>query len=109
MTHKEIFEMLKSSGLPVVYYSWPEEEAPQLPYLVFYYPSNADEFADNRNFQRNNNLNVELYTEDKEFELEEQIGELLNDYGLTYSKSQTYLDTEEMYEILYESEVIING
>lgn len=109
MTHEEVFQMLEGSGLPVIYYSWPENMAPSLPYLVYYYPNSADEYADNTNHQKNMRLNVELYTKQKDFDLEAQIGTILNNNGLTYSTSEGYLDSEEMYEILFETEVIING
>ena len=30
-------------------------------------------------------------------------------HGFFYEKNETYIETEKMYEVLYEMEVVING
>lgn len=109
MTLDELYEMLESSGLPVAYYQWQVGNVPPLPYLVYYFPNSSDEYADNVNYQQNNSLNIELYTKNKDFETENAIRQLLNDNGLTFTTSESYLNSEEMYEVLFETEVVING
>lgn len=108
MTLKEVAEMLKSTGLPFTYYLW-GKDVPLLPYIVYYYPSNNDEFADGENWANVRALNVELYTSNKDFNIEEYLESVFQEHGLCFMKSESYLDDENMYEVLYELEVIIDG
>lgn len=107
MTLEEVTEKLKSTGLPVTYYMW-GDKVPRLPYLVYYYPSNNDEYADGTNWIDVKQLNIELYTDNKEFELEKKIEQVLKENDLSYLKSESYINDENMYEVLYETEVIID-
>lgn len=113
MKLKEVYQMLKKIGLPVTYYQWQEGDSnnpvPELPYIVYYYPSNSDEQADGINYARINSLNIELYTKQKDFALEEQVERILTEYGFFFYKQETYLDDDHMFEVLYETEVVING
>lgn len=109
MTYKEIASMIESIGLPFAYYQFSEDTAEAPPFVVFFYSQTADQYADDLNYQRIEQLNIELYTSEKDFELEARIEKLLNDHGLTYYREENYLDSEKMYQIAYETEVIING
>lgn len=99
--------MIESIGLPYTYYSFPVEQAPNLPYIVFYYPDYNDLGADNINYQTIAQLNIELYTEQKNFELEKQVEDVLKSNGLYFDKNETYIQQEQMYEVLYEIEIVI--
>ena len=44
MTFQEVASMIESIGLPFVYDSFPNNEAPQAPYIVFTYPNNEMAF-----------------------------------------------------------------
>lgn len=107
MTYQEINTMLQAIGLPVTYYQWPEGHAPEPPYLVFYYPGDNDFKADDRNFVKIRELVVELYTDEKDVELEETVEEALS--GMVYERDETYIDSERMFEVAYTMEVVING
>lgn len=107
MTYKEVKTLLSSAGIPVVYYQWPEGQAPEPPYLVFYYPGDNDFKADDSNYSKIRELTVELYTDQKDFALEETVESILS--PLVYSRNEAYLDTERMFMVSYETEVLING
>lgn len=107
MTFQQIASMIESIGLPFTYYSFPIGEVPALPYVVFYYPQNNDFKADNSNYQKIVRLNVELYTKSKDFSTEAQVEGVLNANGLVFARSETYLSTERMYEVLYEMDVVV--
>lgn len=109
MTYKDIADMIESIGLPFTYYSFPIGNVPDLPYIVFYYPSNDDFSADNENYVKAVRLNIELYMKNKDFDTEQTVENVLNAHGLFYSRSEQYLTSESMYEVLYETEVIIKG
>ena len=107
MTYKEVKTLLSTTNLPVVYYQWPEGQAPEPPYLIFYYPGDNDFVGDNSNYQKIRELTVELYTDQKDFALEETVEGVLS--GMVYSRYETYIDDERMFLVTYEMEVIINA
>ena len=109
MTHKEGAEMVKSIGLPYAYYQFPEGTGQALPFVCFFYSSSDDLYADDSNYQRIAVLNIELYTAEKDFDLEDKTEEILSGAGLTYYKEENYIDSEKMWQIAYEMEVLING
>ena len=77
--------------------------------MVFFYSEINDLYADETNYQRIAKLNIELYTEEKDFELEATVEGILQNSGLTYYKEENYIDSEKMWQIAYEMEVLING
>lgn len=107
MTYKEIATMIQSIGYPYAYRSF-EGGAPSLPYVVFLYPNNNDVSADNINYTTVVELDIELYTENKDFDAETRVEEVLTNHGIFYVKSSAYIDTERMYQTLYTTEIIIN-
>lgn len=105
MTFEQLKTILSTLQMPVVYHHFREKTAPPPPYIVYYVLNSDDEYADNINFGRITAVNIELYTNEKEFSLEEQLEETLIDNSLTFEKSEAYIDTEHMYQVLYETEV----
>ena len=109
MTHTEIATMVASIGLPYAYYQFPEGTGQTPPFVVFFYSQTDDVYADDSNYQRIEQLNIELYTREKDFEKEATVEGILQNSGLSYYKEENYIDSEKMYQIAYEMEVIING
>ena len=109
MTYKEIAEMISSVGVPYAYYQFPEDTPQTPPFICFFYSNSDDVFGDDTNYQTILQLNIELYTNVKNFTLESSIEDVLKQNGLTYYKEENYLDSEKLYQIAYEMEVIING
>jgi hypothetical protein len=50
-------------------------------------------------------LNIELYTDEKSPETEERVEEVLLQHNLYYTKSETWIESEKLYEVLYQLEV----
>lgn len=109
MQYTEVANIMASVGIPYAYRSFPESTAKAPPFLVFYYDGNDDLFADNINYQTIVGLRIELYTRDKDFALEATLESVLRANEIAYSKDEVYIDDEKLYEIVYESEVVING
>ena len=109
MTYQEVNEIIAQAGIPYAYYQFPEgtEQAP--PFICFYFPNQIGFAADNTNFAKPINLVIELYTQNKDFQLEAQIETLLNSNGLVYARTESYIDSEKLFLQTYESEVLING
>ena len=109
MTHKEVATIVRSIGLPFAYYQFPEGTEMAPPFVVYFYTAPDDLMADNKNYLRIETLNIELYTADKDFNQEAALESILTENGFTYYKEENYIDSEKMFQIAYEMEVIING
>ena len=109
MTYTDIADMLTETEIPFTYYSFPEKEAPQLPYICYYYPGSDNEPASDRVYQRIDNLTIELYTETKDFSLEQEFEAVLDSYGIVWDKTEEYINTERMFMITYTTQVAIEG
>ena len=52
-----------------------------------------------------NKLHIELYTDYKDVDLEEKVEAVLIGHGLFYDKSEVWISSEKLYEVLYQMEV----
>ena len=107
MTYKEIATMIGAMKLPFAYDHFPDKEAPAPPFIFFYFSGSSDLSADNTNYQRIRPLVLELYSDNKDFDLEEAVETALNAAGLVYSRVETYIDTERLYMVTFTSDIII--
>lgn len=105
MTHQEIIEMMNEMKLPYAYHHFVEGESPDPPFLVFLYPGSDNFAADGKVYFKVNRLNIELYTDLKDVELEETVEAVLDEHGIFYEKSEVWIETENLYEVLYQTEV----
>lgn len=105
MTHGEVMQMVEEMKLPSAYHHFVEGEAPKPPYVVYLYPG-ADNFsADGVAYYKLNRLNIELYTDLKSPELERTVEDVLDRHGIFYAKNEVWIESEKLYEVLYEMEV----
>lgn len=110
MTRLEIAEMLTHIDVPVAYYSFENSVSPiNYPFLIYYYDGSDDKLADDTNYVKVENLRIELYSKQVDFELESEVEGLLNANGIVYSKDRAYINQEHAWYTIYESEVLING
>lgn len=108
MTISEIKTLMTQDGTPAAYLFWPESQVPALPYKVWYLPNTNNFAADDKVYQQISPLNIELYTATKDFEKEQALEAVLDGAGLVWDKTETYLNTEHMFQVLYTTEVLIN-
>lgn len=105
MTITELTNILDGAGLPYIYYSFPIGDAPELPYFVYYLPNMTPEAADDAIHAPVYDVIVELYTKEKEFATEARLENALSSF--VFEKSETYLDDEEMYMVIYTFQEVI--
>lgn len=101
--------MVSSIGVPYAYHHFTEDTAKPPPFVCFYYPGDDDLMADNSNYAKIRPLTIELYTDNKDFDLEATVEGVLAANELPFSRDETYIDTEKMYLVTYQTEVVING
>lgn len=113
MTYKEVYQVLtgieKAPGetIPVAYLMFPEDASPAPPFICYYYTGDDDILADNTNYQKIRPLTIELYTDNKDFALEDAVETALNAAGLVFSPMEAYIESEKMYMVSYETEIIV--
>mgnify|MGYP003486375034 FL=1 len=105
MTYDGITNMLKEAGLPLAYDHFAEGESPEPPFLIFLFPGSDNMFADNGVYFKISQLNMELYTDKKDPELEEKLEDILTAHEIPWEKSEVWIDSEKMYEVLYQTEI----
>ena len=105
MTHEDVMQMLAETEIPFAYDHFAEGESHKPPFLVYLYPRAANFAADGIAYYKKDRMQIELYTDKKDIQLEERIEAVLDKYGLFYSKSETWISSEKLYEVLYETEV----
>lgn len=108
MTYTQVADMIEGIGLPFAYDHFDEGNASPPPFICFYFEGSGDLAADNSNYQRIRPLTLELYTDNKDFSLEETVEAALNSAGLVFSRSETYIDSERMYEVVFATDIIIS-
>ena len=105
MKYEDVMTMLTESGLPFAYDHFAEGESPDPPFLIFIFPGTNNVFADNQVYFKVNELNLELYTDKKDPELEEKLEDILTAHEIPWEKSDVWIESEKMYEVLYQTEI----
>ena len=109
MTYAEISQMISAVGIPYAYHHFEEGSGQQPPFITFYYQGDNDLIADNINYQTVRPLTIELYTDNKDFALEAAVESVLTANDLAFSRTEVFIDSEQMYMVTYYTEVIINA
>jgi hypothetical protein len=78
---------------------------PALPYVVFLVDSNV-RGADNKNCIVERSISIELYAEKINKEAESKIETLLNEKAIEYSRDHTWIDSEKIFQTMYEFNLI---
>ena len=104
MTYLDVIAGMNSIGIPCVYHQW--KEPPPLPYAVIVHDDNEDFVADNHNYQDVGNYRLELYTAIKHPATEKKVEQWLKDHRMPYDKMEAFLDSEDMFQIIYEFQII---
>ena len=92
-------EILERIGLPFAYDHFAKGEAPEPPFIVWRVPGSNNFSADGGVYLKADNIYIELYTDRKDPDLEERIEAALD--GIFYEKSEVYIESEDLYEVLY--------
>lgn len=111
MTYEEINNLIQSiAGLlnvPWALYQFSEKTSP--PFLTYRFPECDDFYADNVNFQGITALEIYYCSDERDFSAEIAIEAFLKNNEIAYSKQESYIDTDAMWQILYTTEVILNA
>ena len=99
---EEIVLLLEQlTGIPYAYSHFTEGEAPAPPFICYLCPGSDNFSADGRVYKKINDVRIELYTDKKEPATELRLETVLDSAGIFYNKTETWIESEKLYEVLY--------
>ena len=102
---EEITAMLAKTGIPYAYDHFAEGESPDPPFICYLLPGSDNFAADGRVYFKIDELHIELYTDEKSPETERRLEAMLDAHGIFYNKSEVWIESEKLYEVLYQFEM----
>ena len=69
------------------------------------FPGSENFAADDVVYVEFSNLSIELYTDEKDPELEDRVEAVLNAHEMFWNKSEVWIESEKLYEVLYQMTV----
>ena len=106
---KRIAELIKRMGLPFAYDHFAEGESPAHPFICYLTPGSDNFAADGRAYYKINIVNIELYTDTKDPSVEQKVESVLDANGIFYDKTEVWIESEKLYEVLYQFELEVNN
>lgn len=105
----ELRTILEATGIPVAYSHFVESEVDPIPsppficYLVVY---SSNFSADNKTYKAIQNVQVELYTDRKDLEIESILEAVLDENEIPYATTETFIESESLFQKIYEVRLI---
>ena len=100
-----ITEIMEAIQLPFAYDHFAEGEGPDPPFSCFLLPGSDNFPADGRVYFKATMVHIELYTDLKDPELEQRVETVLDERGIFYDKTEVWIESEKLYEVLYTFEM----
>ena len=100
----KIISILNEIGLPYAYDHFSEGESPNPPFICYLLPGSDNFAADGKIYYKIDDVHIELYTDYKNTELELKVEDVLDRYNIFYDKSEVWIDSEKLYEVMYQFE-----
>ena len=105
----ELVSLLEEMGLPFAYDHFAEGESPDPPFVVYLLPGSNNFAADGKVYHKINEVRIELYTDEKDPSAEEQVTAVLDEHGIFYDQTETWIDSEKLYEVMFSFEYSKKG
>ena len=94
-------KILETLGIPYAYDHFAEGEGPDPPFICYRCPNSDNFAADGVVYFPITEIDIELYTDKKDPETEKKLEDLLTGSGIFFEKTETFIDSEKLYEVLY--------
>lgn len=105
---EKITAILEQIGLPFAYDHFAEGESPAPPFICYLIPNSDNFSADGRVYYKINEIHIELYTDCKDLSAEQKVEAVLDEHGIFYEKTEVWIESENLYEVLYTFEMEVN-
>ena len=101
----KLIAILNEMALPFAYDHFAEGESPEPPFICYLLPGSNNFAAYGKVYFRINQVRIELYTDSKDLAVERKVEMVLDESGIFYNKSEVWIQSEKLYEVLYSFEV----
>ena len=98
---EELVRIITLMDLPFVYDHFSEGEAVDPPFICYLLPSSDNFSADGKVYHHLSDVHLELYTDKKDVTTEAAVESVLDDEGIFYNKTETWIESERLYEVMY--------
>ena len=102
---EKLVAMLNEIGVPFAYDHFAEGEAPDPPFICYLLPGSDNFAADGQVYYKINEVHIELYSDSKDPALEKRVEDVFDKNEIFYNKSEVWIESEKLYEILYTFEM----
>ena len=98
---EELVRIITLMDLPFAYDHFSEGEAVDPPFICYLLPSSDNFSADGKVYHHLSDVHLELYTDKKDVTSEVAVESVLDDEGIFYNKTETWIESERLYEVMY--------
>lgn len=98
---EELLLMLSELQIPFAYHHFAEGETVEPPFICYLLPASSNFSADGKVYHKINEVHIELYTDLKDLAVEQQVEDVLDKHEIFYNKSEVWIESEKLYEVLY--------
>ena len=100
----KLLELMAEIDIPSAYDHFAEGESPDPPFITYLLPGSDNFAADGKVYFRITEVHIELYADEKNLEVEALVETVLDAHGIFYDKTEVWIDSEKLYEVLYSFE-----
>ena len=101
----DLVRLLEETGIPFAYDHFAEGESPDPPFICYLLPQSNNFSADGKVYLKVSSVNIELYTDSKDLSVEQELEAVLDTHGIFYDKTEVWIESEKLYEVLYSFEL----
>ena len=101
----KLLEILEATGIPFAYHHFAEGESPEPPFICYLLPEDDDFAADGINYYEIDVVQMELYTDKKDLNLEHRVQQILTNHDIYYERDEVWIPEERLYEVIYYFEM----
>ncbi len=102
---EELIQILNEIGIPFAYDHFAEGEGPDPPFICYLSPGSDNFSADGKVYQKIDEIHLELYTDKKDFSVEDKVTAVLDSRGIFYDQTETWIPSEKLYEVMFSFSV----
>lgn len=84
----------------------PDNPVPAPPYICFLVDGSSNMMADNKVYQKINDVSIELYTLRKDLVTESKLEKVLDDLEIPYESFEVFIESEKLYQKIYETRLM---
>lgn len=101
----KLIAILNEMDLTFAYDHFAEGESPEPPFICYLLPQSDNFSADGKVYYKISGVNIELYTDMKDLSVEQKVEAVLDMHGIFYEKTEVWIESEKLYEVLYTFEM----